>query len=76
MYNKQAKVIENIENGIYTFSHRGIKIPDSEKPPIVTKEAFPNLFKALDNPERVGTASSFPASRLSHKRPEAQGINP
>ena len=79
IYQKQDKVICNIESGAYTYSQKGVRIPETEKPEPVTKETFPILFSMLENGggfhSRVGSVSSpgFSKQSVGAVRPGTRG---
>ncbi len=78
MYRKQDKVIGNIENGAYTYSQRGIKIPEGERPTRITREEFPQMFQVLEKAGvpldgQASPRSTLPPSRHVDFRPATKG---
>ena len=72
IYKKQENVIKGIEHGTYTYSKKAIKIPETDKPPILTKEGFPIIFDLL---ERNPTAMMDTKTKLLSSTSSTKKIN-
>lgn len=46
---KQARVIDNIENGKYSGGIKQCNIPAMDKPSFPSRDAFPILYKSISN---------------------------
>ena len=55
---KQARVIDNIENGKYSAGIKQCNIPAMDKPNFPSRDTFPILYKSMSNSKSLASFKS------------------